>query len=311
MERALHEGRLKADEQIPSLNTMAEKLGISKETVKKAYGELVSRNVIVPRHGKGFFAADIDTSSHKQVLVIFDKLSVYKQILFNAFAGTLGDNAEVTIVNHNQNLDLLEYYLDNYLDRFDYYVITPHFPLDSESQARALKQIARIPNRKLIMLDRLQPDYPGNYGAVYQDFENDIYYGLMQGVKEGAKIDRLRVITLPSSLYGNDIHKGVERFSSDMSIPVEFMTEAPMDINSGDTFLVLNSQLDAGLVTLWHNILQSGLEIGTDVRIIAYNESDMCELILGGLTTVSADFRKMGQLAAEMIRRKSFIVTSV
>ncbi len=123
---------------------------------------------IVPKHGKGFFAADLEKGGRPQVLVLFDKFSVYKQILFNAFAEKIGNRADITIVNHNQNLDLFTYYLDNYLDEFDYYVVTPHFPLDSDTQAGVMKQLARIPNRKLIMLDRLQPDYPGNYGAVYR-----------------------------------------------------------------------------------------------------------------------------------------------
>ena len=42
-------------------------------------------------------------------------------------------------------------YLDNNLDHYDYYVVMPHFPLDDATQERALKQISRIPNRKLIM----------------------------------------------------------------------------------------------------------------------------------------------------------------
>ena len=164
--------------------------------------------MIIPKHGKGFYAADLQAAGHPQVLVIIDKFSVYKQILFNSFAQAIGDKAEVTIVNHNQSLDLLEYYLNNYLDHFDYYVVTPHFPLDDASQARARKQLSRIPNRKLIMLDRLLPNYPGNFGAVYQDFENDIYSGLLQGLEILRLKNRLRVITLPSSLYGQKIHKG-------------------------------------------------------------------------------------------------------
>jgi len=64
---------------------------------------------------------------------------------------------------------------------------------------------------------------------------------------------------------------------------------------------VLNSQLDAGLVALAHKIQQAGLVIGQDVFIISYNESDMNELVLGGLTTVSTDFREMGRLAADMV----------
>ena len=310
IKRSLHDGSLPAGEQIPSMNDLAAKLGISRETVKKAYGILVENGLIVPRHGKGFYAADLEKGGRPQVLVIFDKFSVYKQILYNAFAETLGDSADMTIVNHNQSLDLLTYYLDNYLDEFDYYVLAPHFPLDSETQAGVAKQLARIPNRKLIMLDRLQPDYPGNYGAVYQDFESDIYGGLSQGFEKGRIHDcRLRVITLPESLYGSIIRRGVERFCRDYKIPVSFYYTAPDDVSRGDVFLVLNSQLDEGLVGLVRKISARNLTIGHDVRIISYNEFPMNELVLGGLTTVSTDFWEMGRLAADMVAsRKLFKV---
>lgn len=302
IEHALHAGTLKAGEQIPSMNDLASRLHISRETVKKAYGILVEKGVIIPKHGKGFFAADLEAGNvHTQVLVIFDKFSVYKQILFNALAERLDGQAEITIVNHNQSLDLLEYYLDNNLDHFDYYVVTPHFPLDKESQDRAVKLLSRIPFRKLILLDHLQPDFPGHYGAVYQDFENDIYTGLLQGLENPRFSKVLRVITLPQSLYGHQIHKGIERYSREQNIPVEFLTQTPENIRKGDTFLVLNSQLDAGLVSLAREIHREGLRIGEDVRIISYNEADMYELVLGGLTTVSTDFREMGRLAADMI----------
>lgn len=301
VELAIRGGSLKAGEMLPSMNDLSSKLDISRETVKKAYGILTEKGLLVPRHGKGFYAADLSTSGTPQVLVIFDKLSVYKQLLFNAFSETLGNSAQTVILNHNQSVDLLEYYLDNNLDHYDYYVVMPHFPLDKVTQDRALRQISRIPNRKLIMLDHLQPGYTGHCGAVYQDFENDIYHGLTKGFAKSDGTLRLRVITLPSSLYGNSIRKGVERFVSERRLPVEFLTEAPSDIKSGDTFLVLNSQLDTGLVALAHRISEAGLTVGTDVRIISYNESDMNELVLGGLTTVSTDFRQMGRLAAEMI----------
>ena len=301
VERSLHEGSLHSGEQLPSMNELAAQLGISRETAKKAYNILTERGLVTPKQGKGFYASDLHTAVKPQVLVIFDKLSLYKQILFNAFAEALTSKAEITIVNHNQSIDLLTYYLNNYLDNFDYYVVTPHFPLDEETQQRVYKQIARIPNRKLIMLDRLLPDYTGNFGAVYQDFENDIYAGLSQGQDLQIRTKRLRVITLPTSLYGAYIQNGVKQFVKEKNIPVEYLTAAPKDIHPGDTFLVLNSQLDAGLVALAHEIKTSGLKLGQEVRIISYNEYDMYELILGGLTTVSADWREMGRLAAGMI----------
>lgn len=301
VERAYHDGTLSAGELLPSMNDLADSSGISRETVKKAYKILTDKGVILPKQGKGFYVADVNSVAKPRVLVIFDKFSVYKQIMFNSFSGRLGDNAEITIVNHNQSVELLQFYLDNYLDNFDYYVVTPHFPLDGLSQEKATKQLARIPNRKLIMLDRLQPGFAGNFGAVYQDFENDIYYGLSEGWTGSNTHSRLRVITLPSSLYGKCIRKGVEHFAAANGIEAEFLTTAPESISKGDVFLVLNSQLDAGLVALAQNTLKAGLQIGKDVKIISYNEYDMNELVLGGLTTVSTDFRLMGELAADMI----------
>lgn len=300
-EYGARDGSIVPGELLPSMNDLAARLEISKETVKKAYGILVERGIIVPRQGKGFYAADLTKTTRTQVLVIFDKFSVYKQILFNSFAEKMGDNAEITILNHNQDIDLLEYYLDNSLDHYDYYVIAPHFPLDRATQAKAIKQLSRIPFRKLIQLDHLQPGLNGNFGAVYQDFENDIYTGLKEGVSKKRRTKRLRVITLASSLYGEVIHSGVSRFASDYFIPIQFMNNVPDDIAPGDTFLVLNSQLDAGLVGLTRKINEKNLVIGKDVLIVSYNEFDMNELILGGLTTVSTDFPEMGRTAARMI----------
>lgn len=305
IEMLARSGRISPGEMLPSMNELADELGISRETAKKAYGILTEHAIIEPRQGKGFYVCDLSKNPLPKVMVLFDKLSVYKQLLYNSFLETLGKKAEVAILTHNQNVNLLEYYLDQNLDRFDYYVVTPHFPLDSDTQASVKRQMARIPNRKLIMMDRLLPDYPGNYSAVYQDFESDIYDGLSQGFSkdEGDNV-RLKVITLPESLYGAMIRSGVERFCTDYHIPVSYYSSAPDNISAGDTFLVLNSQLDEGLVGLARKIKSKGLVIGKDVKIISYNEFAMNELVLDGLTTVSTDFPEMGRIAAALILDK-------
>lgn len=301
IERGVHDGSLIAGKLLPSMNELAAELGISKETVKKAYGYLSGKGIIEPKQGKGFYVADQNARTHLQVLLIFDRLSLYKQMLLDQFQETLGPDAEITILNHNQSVDLLAYYLDNNLDRFDWYVIAPHFPLDKETQAKAIRQIKRIPFRKLILVDHLLEGLKGQFGAVYQDFENDIYDGLTEGLDANRRGTALRVITFPTSLYGSRIRKGIERFGADNGIPLEFLQKAPQQIRKGDTFLVLNSQLDGGLVELARQIRKQGLVIGEDVRIISYNEYEINELILGGLTSVSTDFKEMGRIAARMI----------
>ena len=301
IERGARDGSLAPGDMLPSMNVLASSHDISRETVKKAYGLLVDKGIIEPRHGKGFYVKDLSKTAKTEILVLFDKLSVYKQILFNAFAEQLGPGMEITILNHDQNPDLLEYYLDNQLDRFDYYVVAPHFSLDDETQRRVNVLLSRIPVRKLILLDKLQTGLKGNFGAVYQDFENDIKEGLEEGILAHPGMSHLRVITLPTSMYGAQIRKGIESFTRHHSIWAEFLDSVPDNIAPGDTFLILNSQLDAGLVDLARKIAQKDLVIGKDVFIISYNEFDTAELVLGGLTTVSTDFPAMGRIAANMI----------
>ncbi len=298
---AIRGGQLAAGDMLPSMNDLSLATGISKETVKKAYAILRDRGWVVPKQGKGFFVAASDNGAKPSVLLLFDRLSIYKQLLFNSFAEEIGDRAELTILTHNQNLDLLEYYLDTHIDNFDYYIITPHFPLDPDSQARALKLLGRVPNRKLIMLDRWMKDLPGHYGAVYQDFTEDAYEGLMQGADKLRQSRRLVTFTLPASLYGSQVCIAVDKAAKKLGIPVEYVTRTPSRIRRGDTYLLLNSQLDWGVADLARKIADSGLTIGKDVWIISYNEIALNEVVLGGLTTISTDFSEMGRIAARMI----------
>lgn len=301
VERGARDGSLKAGEILPSMNAVATRYGISRETVKKAYGVLVGKGIIEARHGKGFYVKDLSRGARTEVLVLFDKFSLYKQIMYNSFAQHLGSGGEITILNHDQNPDILEYFLDNHLDRYDYYVVAPHFGRDPEIQKRVVKLLSRIPVKKLILIDHLQPGLKGNFGAVYQDFENDICDGLYQGIDGPFRTKRMRVITLPSSLYGDVICQGIKRFAGENNLKVEFLSTIPDDIAPGDTFIILNSQLDNGLVGLSRKISEKKLVTGKDVFIISYNEDPTNELILGGLTTVSTDFPMMGRIAADMI----------
>ena len=304
-EGAIRSGALKPGEQIASMNDFSAQMGISKETVKKTYGILREKGLIIPQQGKGFYVAEIDKSVKPRVLVVFDKLSVYKEVLFNSFAETLGEGAEITILTHNQDLALFSYFLDTNLDNYDYYVIAPHFPLDNKSQARAAKLISRIPNRKLIMIDYWLQRHKGNYGVVYQDFENDAYEGLLQGLDKLRGTAMLNVLTLPASLYGETIKKGISRFCADYDIPVTFMTSTPDVIAANETFIIVNSQLDWGIASLARKAKASGLNIGQDIFIISYNEFDLNEVVLDGLTTISTDFKQMGRFAANMIIERS------
>jgi len=290
---------------LPSMNELADLLDISRETVKKAYSILRDRGFLETRPGKGVFVCSPEDKSTQRVLVLFDKMSPYKDISFNSMAARLGGKARMTILLHNQRPELLKYYLDECLYKYDYFVITANFPLDPVVHKNVLKQLKRIPNRKLIVLDNWMKDLPGNYGAVYQDFDNDIYGCLESCLDEIKKYSRLNVVTMPSSLYHKAIANSIKRFCEDKSIPVSFYSHITDSMTQkGEVYIFLNGQLDSDLTDFAKAASRKSLLIGKDIGVISYNDYPINELVLGGLTTVSADFAQMGDLAARMILDK-------
>lgn len=296
---------LKKGEILPSLNELSEQLNISKETVKKSYIYLRKNGIIESAHGKGFYIVD-KIKEKVSILLILDKLSTHKQVLFNSFTSHLNDKTEITIRIHNQDIDLFEKFVNENIDRFNFFVITPHFPLDDISQKRVIKILKKIPNRKLILLDRKIENLPGNYGVIYQDYEIDVYQGLSQGIDTLKKFDKLKVFSMAGSLYARLIEKGISRFCTEYNIDFEILHDIDLDtIQKNEVYLVINSQLDTELIELIRTAKTKELKIGSDIGIISYNESPINEIILDGLTVISTDFQQMGQLAAKMITTKS------
>jgi DNA-binding transcriptional regulator YhcF (GntR family) len=287
------------------MNELSNELDISKETVKKAYSILREKGVIDSSHGKGFYVTN--NNNKLKILLLFDKISTYKQVLYNSFLTTIGETAEITIRLHNQDFDLFEEFIEENLDIFDYYIITPHFPLITEIQKKVVKTLKKVPNRKLILLDRNIEELPGNYGAVYQDFVEDVFDGLKQSVEQLKKFNKLNVISMPGSMYASLIKKGIERFCKQNHIKYQFHNKLSIDIiQKQQVFLILNSQLDTELIELVRIAKSKDCVIGKDIGIISYNESPINEIVLDGLTVFSTDFKKMGELAAKMIIEKKF-----
>ena len=63
--------------------------------------------------------------------------------------------------------------------------------------------------------------------------------------------------------------------------------------------------MEADLVNLIEKILDQNLELGKDVGVISYNETSIKKIIMKGITTISTDFKMMGEKAAELILNKS------
>lgn len=300
--RQIRDGLLKPGVILPSLNLLSQQLDISPETVKKAYTLLRQKGLLESTHGIGFYVAE-QKKSTLRILLLLDKLNTYKEVLYHSFSSELGDKARITIRLHNQDIDLFEQFIEENKTRYDYYLVTPHFPLDTATQKRVTKALRKIPNRKLILADRLITELPGNFGSVYQDFEPDAYQGMVQCADRLKKYRRLNLLAMPGSLYAPFIQKGVKKFCTEHNIPLAIHTRLDAGIvRKKEAFLVVNSQVEGELIQLVGHARKQGLTIGRDIGILSYNESPINEIILDGLSVLSTDFVEMGRVAAEMIR---------
>ena len=73
------------------------------------------------------------------------------------------------------------------------------------------------------------------------------------------------------------------------------------ELRRGTLYLTAN---DRELVNLIKLAEAAGLGIGNDIGIISYNDTPLKEVLLGGITTLSTDFRQMGRTMASLISKR-------
>jgi DNA-binding LacI/PurR family transcriptional regulator len=75
-------------------------------------------------------------------------------------------------------------------------------------------------------------------------------------------------------------------------------TIAEESIQEGEVYINL---MEDDLVVLLGKIKASKLIVGKNIGIISYNETPWKQFILDGITTISTDFKKMGEMTARMV----------
>ena len=175
----------------------------------------------------------------------------------------------------------------------------PHF---KEGGVNAHEIINTIPKHKLVMIDKLIPGITGNYAAIYQDFEKDVYNSLEQALELLAKYHTLKIVCLEYAIYPKEIVKGFLNFCHEYAFDYVVIDNLEaVTINKGDVFI---THMENDLVVLIEKILTTDLQVGKDVGVISYNESPLKKIILNGITTISTDFQLMGERAAQTILEK-------
>lgn len=297
-------GNLTMDKKIPSINRFSEEFYLSRDTVEKAYGVLKERNIITSIRGKGYYICRTKLISKINILFLINKLSSHKLRTYNHFINAIGINAYTDLHIYHCDETLFLNLLDKNKAAYDYFVIMPHFKTDSLRHVsftdKVLKAIAQIPTEKLVILDNSKPNMTKGLVEVYQDFENDIYTALKQGLTKIQKYKKVILVYPQRTVYPypRRILHGFKKFCTEHGIDFEIIDEVydDMILKQGDLFITIE---ESDLVNLVKQCREDGLKLGSDVGIISYNDTPLKELL--GITVVSTDFKIMGETTANMI----------
>ena len=299
-------GKITYGQKLPSINQLSFEYYLSRDTVEKAYRYLKQDGIINSIKSKGYYVSNTTPESRVKVLVIFNKLSAYKRVIYNSLAHALGEKAQIDFFIYHLDYQLFERIINEHLEGYHYYVIMPHFI--KYDRPSLLKLLQKINSDKLIIMDRRIDGLENYYGGVYQDFKMDIYNAMEEALELLQKYRKL-ILVFPDRKsypypYPEEIVAGFKRFCSFNQFKFEVIDEVTenMSIEKGAAYVVIEEN---DLVQLIKHIRSQKLQLASDVGILSYNDTPLKEVLAEGITVITTDFTKMGELAAEMILKES------
>lgn len=297
---AVQSGKIQKNDVLPSINEFSIALDTARNTVERAYKELKKMGLVTSVAGKGYFIIHTQFSNPIKVLLLFNKLSMHKKIIYDAFAAALGHGVAIDFYIYNNDFETFRKLLAEKAGLYAKYVIIPYF---SENKEEGYQLINTLPRQKLILMDRLVDSITGDFGAVYENFELDIFGALEQLQPEILKYDKLKIIFPKNTYHSEEILDGFFHFCTFYGYVHEVVEcIANETISPGTVYINL---MEDDLVTLIEKVIEADLTVGRDIGVISYNETPLKKIILDGITTISTDFKMMGEKTAELVLNNS------
>jgi len=286
--------------KMPSIHKIREEFGLAPGTVIRAYEELREMGIISSQQGKGYYISSIQVQEKTKVFLLFDRMNAYKEILYDAILHHLNPGIEVDVFFHHYDIKRFEKLIRENLGKYSFYAVMPHFNEDVS------KILAKIPERKLIIMDKAVSELKGKYAAIFQDFEADIHQGL---ISQKERINPYKHFVFSSSespfqFIPEGCIKGFKRFCNETGISFEIVRKLDLTKVQAKTIYLIYSDME--LIGLIKEVESRNWLPGKDVGIISYDETPMKEILHGGISVLSTDFRQMGKMVASFINGEPF-----
>ncbi|MCF2505482.1 GntR family transcriptional regulator [Dyadobacter sp. CY107] len=284
-------------DRIPSINEFRSAYNLSRDTVFAGLRELVSKGIIAPNHGVGYFVKSTKIKTGHNIFLLFNELNGFKEVLFKSFMESIGSAATVDLYFHNYNRKVFETLVRDANNKYTDYIIM-------SGKFQGIGDLLGSISGRVFLLDHFHPELKGKYSAVYQDFEKNTYEALDSGLDLIRKYKRILMVQKEEK-EPEERYDGLKAFCENHGFAHEYISETGgREIKKGDLFIVVK---DEDLADLIKQTLVQPLKPGKDFGIISYNDTPLKEVLAGGITTLSTDFRLMGKTMAKLIDTKAIL----
>ena len=97
-----------------------------------------------------------------------------------------------------------------------------------------------------------------------------------------------------------EILTGIHQFMSETQYPIYIEKAFDMEsLEKGHCYMAISERDLACIIKV---VNQRGWTLRKDIGLLSFDDTPLKEVLQGGITTISTDFRQMGELAGKLIR---------
>lgn len=294
---AIDSGHLNVGDQMPSINVMVEKVGFARKTIVKAYEELKDRGLVESKKTKGYFVVSNKTKVFLKIALLMYSFQRFQQEFYNALRQEIGDRVQIDVFFHHNNQEVFETIFANIQGKYGMYVVVP---IETKPIKRLL---ATLSPERLLIVDRFL-DLGSDYSYVTQEFEHSTYNTLVQLLPKIKRYKKVILFFREDLDYPEGVLESFERFLTDYDVKGEVLRSYSDEVLKKNYLYLTIS--DADLWSLLKDCRDNNFRIGNDVGVVSFNDHVVKEIVSGGITTISTDFKKMASLTAKNLKTRSY-----
>ncbi|QLG44374.1 GntR family transcriptional regulator [Costertonia aggregata] len=292
---AIDSGILSTGDQLPSINNMVNEVGFARKTIVKAYEELKERGLVESKKLKGYFIISQETKVTLRIALLLFSFQRFQEEFYNTFRKELGKKFQIDVFFHHNNKSIFETIMTNVMGKYGMYVVAP---IPDKAVAPKLRLIEP---KKLLIIDRYL-SLGNEYSFISQEFEESTYLKLIELLPAIKRFKKFVLFYREDSDYPKGVLNAFKRFLGDYSINGKVKeTYKSSSLKKGDLYFFISDTLLWDVVRDAHNYQY---KIGKDIGLLSHNDHVIKELVFGGITTISTDFKAMAIRAAKHIKNQ-------